>query len=73
MQHEIGEVVTSGVESEQLDVFHVGQPRDRVPIGRIERGEGPRDAVFCQPVLDVLVGGDVHVVVVVQESVRQRA
>src|SRR5205814_5901876 len=63
------EVVARGVEAEELAIEHVRQPGQRVPVGRLQGGEGPGHRLRVQTRLDVGVAEDVLVVVVVHEAV----
>jgi len=44
VQDHAGEVVPAGVKPKELNVRHMGQPRKRMPIAGVWRGEGPLQA-----------------------------
>ena len=57
-------MVLAGVEAEELHVQHVREPGQGMPVGGVGGGEGPRDGLPAQPLLDVRVFGDIDLVVV---------
>ena len=71
VDEQVDEVMAGGAESEQLAINHVGHPGQRMPVGvvAVQTAEGPRDAVPGEAGLDVRVGDNVTVVVVVDEVV----
>ena len=71
VDQQIDEVMAGGAESEQLAINHVGHPGQRMPVGvvAVQTAECPRDAMPGEAGLDVRVGDNVTVVVVVDEVV----
>ena len=67
VEDEIGDVMGAGREPEELHVDEVRQPRQRMPVGVVERGERPRDGRARQPVCDVRVLTDVDGIVELDE------
>jgi hypothetical protein len=65
----VHEVVGAGVEPEELDVEHVGEPRERVPVEGVEGRPGPEEPLPREALEDHRVLRHVHVVVVVEEGV----
>ena len=49
VQRHARRVMARGVEAEELDVEHVRHPGERVPVGRLHRGEGPGHRLGAQP------------------------
>jgi hypothetical protein len=60
--------MSAGVDAEELDVDHVADPRQRMPV-EVEGPERPRDAVRGEPFLHLIVVRDVDRVVVAEELV----
>ena len=72
MQQYIGAVMASRIELKELPVQSVRKPGHGMPIGLIVGGESPRDRVPGEPRLNVVVLGDIAVVVVIDERVMNR-
>jgi hypothetical protein len=53
------QVVPAGVEAKQLDVELVREPRQRMPVGRMSRGQRPGQGRSVQAARDVTVLADV--------------
>ncbi len=68
MQDNIGHMESSRLRSVEGSIQLQGQPRERVPIGAIECRKSPLNVGDCQPGLNVIVAGDVKVVVVIGEA-----
>ena len=69
VQKEAHQVVAPRVQAEELNVGHVRQPRERVPVVDVGGGKGPHEAVHGQPPPDDRVIGDIVVVVEADEAV----
>jgi hypothetical protein len=59
----VDEMVSAGIQAEQFDVQHVGQPRHWVPVSRVSCRECPADARPREPRTDLWVLVDVGRVV----------
>ena len=66
-------MVAHRIQPEELDVRHVREPRQRMPIARRRRLKCPDDAGRRQSALDVCVGGDVGRIIIIDKTARQRA
>jgi hypothetical protein len=69
VQKEAHQVVPPCVQTEELDVGHVHEPGERVPVVDVGGGKGPDEAVYGQPLPDDRIVGDV--VIVVEDDQRQ--
>ena len=47
MKKQIGQMVSARVHAKELNIQHVGQPGNRVPVAGMGRPEGPDDAFFA--------------------------
>ena len=63
MQDQVRRMMAGRVRPVALNIQHVRQPRQRVPIRRVKRGEGPANAGRRDALLNVGIMSDVHVVV----------
>ena len=70
VQHDVDQQNLPRIEAEHLHVRHVGNPRQRQPIRRIELREGPFDVRPCQAGRDVIVLRQVFQIVDVGQAVR---
>ena len=68
VNQQAGEVMSRRVLMEQLPVERVRKPGERVPVRLLGRGEGPRDRVQAEAVVDVGILGDIAVIVVIDEG-----
>ncbi|MGD0521096.1 MAG: hypothetical protein ABSA48_07550 [Terracidiphilus sp.] len=73
VQAQIGHMVTAGIFAIKLPVDHVGDPRQRVPVGRMEGCKCPLDALRGYPLLHVAVLHDIVVIVQRNEIVAPHA
>src|SRR5688500_16785175 len=62
------DVKRARIEAEQLDIKHVGEPGQRMPVVLMVRGEGPTQAFCRQACLSRRVGSYVSRVVIIDES-----
>ena len=62
-------VVPAGLQPVDLNVQHVGKPRQRVPVARVHAHERPADPLQREPGHDRRIAGDIVWIVVVQEAV----
>ena len=69
MEQDVYEVVRPWIESEQLDIQHMRQPCQRMPVGRVGRGERPDEAFSGQACSYVGIFEDVLPVIEVHELV----
>ena len=69
VQEKIHQVMTAALESEQLVIEHVGEPRERKPVRAFGSGERPCDTVRTEALMYVLVIDDVERVVVIYKVV----
>ena len=72
MQQNVGKVVTGGAQPKHLDVSHVREPSDRVPVGFGGSGKSPGYAGARETLLHLIVIRDVGRVVIADEAVSQR-
>ncbi len=63
MEEDIDEMHAARVDAEQVDVQHVGEPGQRMPVARINGCEGPLGAVDRQSGQNMPVFNNVHFVV----------
>jgi hypothetical protein len=56
-----------GVQPEELNIKHVGKPRERVPELGVERRERPTDSLHRKTALNRPVFGDVFGIVINKE------
>ena len=68
VEREVGQMVRAGLEAEELDVRHVRDPREGVPVAFLSRPEGPGDVVRGEAGRDVPVFS--HVLRVVESDER---
>ena len=59
VEAEAGEMMAGRAQAVELHIQHVGEPGQRVPVGRVAGGESPPEALECQPGLDMEVFRDV--------------
>src|ERR1700687_4231494 len=71
MEQEAGRVVARGIRTEELDVKHVGQPGQGMPVCDGPRREGPRDRSRRQTREDLRVLVHVEVVVEPDETISK--
>ncbi len=55
MEKQVGAVVEMGIHSEELNIQHVGQPRNRMPVGGVSARECPMNSLEGQTGPDVRV------------------
>ena len=69
MQHHLDHQVSSGVGPEELDVQHVRQPGQRMPIGFIllRKTEGPTESFDSEPIKNTRVFRDIRAIVIDDE------
>jgi hypothetical protein len=67
MNKHVYQVMPARIESEYLDIKHVRDPRNRVPIAGMEFGESPDKTLGGQAVNDVSVLCDIAGIVIVNE------
>ena len=72
VQKHVREMMTARFQIEQLDIDHVRDRRERVPIVFIEMRERPADSRQAQSARNLSVFVNVFVVVVVHEIVAER-
>ena len=68
MEQQVDLMVPRRVETKQLHVQSVREPRHRMPVQRVKSGECPLHGVPVQTAFDVDVVGDVLVVVQIEEG-----
>ena len=62
-------MVTARIHAVELYVRHVRYPGDRMPVGCFYRGKGPQNIFTGYAADDMRVGGNVDIVVKIQELV----
>lgn len=67
VKKDVSEMMPAAVQSVKTDAQHVGEPRQRKPVGRVARPEGPRDGYWTQAIPDIEVVDDEFRVVVTGE------
>ena len=67
VKKEVDLVMSSRVEPEPLNIEHVGEPGQRMPVAVFERAEGPPDSLQAQAVADDRILYDVLVVIISNE------
>ena len=67
VEQDVDQMMHPAVHAEELDIQHMGEQRDRHPVGGNHRGEGPFNAVRGQAGLDMEITRDVVLVVIVDE------
>jgi len=68
MQHDIDEVMRSGIQAKQLAIRHVGKPGEWMPVRLVET-ESPIYIVETQTCRDVNVPGDIYAVIQGEELI----
>lgn len=68
MKEQVNDMKAAGAETEQLDIEHVRQPGQWVPIAVMECRESPADVFPGHAALNDLIGTDVSRIVVVYEA-----
>ena len=68
MDQEADQVMAGGVEAEKLDVQHVGEPGERMPVALVAGRERPGDGGPGQPALNGWVFINVGLVVAIDEG-----
>ena len=68
VQQHVDEVHRARIQAEQRAVRHVRQPRERMPVAGVVRGECLRDVRPVQTVFDEPIFRDVFWVVIVHEA-----
>jgi len=69
MNYNVGEVMSARVHAVKLDVSHVRQPGDRMPVACIKRGKGPNNIFACYAVCHMKVVRHVFIIVETHERV----
>src|SRR5262249_12089260 len=69
VQNDIGEMMSSRIQVKQLIVNSMRNPRQRMPVRGVECRERPADRAPVQSRLYVTICCDVHIVVVVHETI----
>ena len=69
MKKHISHVMSSGIESTEFVIEHMGQPCQRMPISSIGGREGPADVSPGQPPLNVRVVSDIQIVIQADELI----
>jgi hypothetical protein len=67
MKNEIHQVVPPRTHSEELNIQHVGEPRQGMPVTGMTRREGPFKTFHGQTGLYLRVLGDIHIIIIVDE------
>ncbi len=71
VKQEAGGMMPGCVETEELDVHHVGNPCQGMPIGHDGRAKGPGNIVKRQARLQKAILRDVAGIVVIDKTVRE--
>ncbi len=71
MKRKAGGMMSGGMQAEELDVGHVGDPGERMPVGHDGGAERPDDVVEREAGLQKAILGNVAVVVVIDETVGE--
>lgn len=64
MQKEVGKMMTGRIQTKALNIQHMGEPRERVPIGSVAGRKSPLKALQCKSLLHMHIVGDVFIVVI---------
>ena len=72
VQQNIGEVLRTRLQTEDLAVDHVRNDCERMPITRLHINKGLRQSMQAQPSFDQRIVVDVRLVIVIDEVERQR-
>ena len=67
VEQEVGEMVPCRLQPEELDIYHVGDPGQGMPVAGMAGGACPKDPLHGKAVLDVPVAGDVLRIIVINE------
>jgi hypothetical protein len=67
VEQEIGEMMPSRLQSEELHIDHMGDPGQGMPVAGMARGERPQDPLHGKAVLNVPVFGDVIRIIEINE------
>lgn len=63
MEDEVVDMVSSGIETVKFIIEHKRQPDERMPQVIVFCAESPADALRCDAGLDIVVFGDIHVII----------
>ena len=63
-------MVSARIHAKELDVQHMRQPGNRVPIARMGRTEGPDDAFPAQPLTHKTILGHIFIIVITDKFMR---
>ena len=69
MNKEVYQVMPAGLRSEHLNVQHMGQPGNRMPVAGLVGGKRPDDTLDRQAVLYVGIFTDIFIVIVVNKFI----
>ena len=68
VNHQIGYMVTAGIQSMDLGIHHVGQPRQRVPVGAAGGCESPQNTLEGKPMHHIRIFFDIGIVIKLNEG-----
>jgi len=71
MKKETGGMMPGGMEGKELDVGHVGNPGERMPVGHDGGAEGPGNVVEGESRLKISVLRDVAGIIVIDKAVGE--
>src|SRR6266513_5698189 len=72
MEQETGKMVPGGVQAVELDIQHMRQPRQGMPIVGMKGGKSPDKAAVRDAGFDIFVFGYIRRVVIIDEVVEKK-
>ena len=63
MQEQAGEMMAGGIQSVELEIHHVRNPGQRVPVAGAEGRKSPNNSRPAHPLFDHAVGSDIIAIV----------
>ena len=71
MKENVSQMMSPRLESVELAIQHMRDCGERVPVGRVNMGEGPFNIAWGETIDDCRIGVNVRTIVVIHEVVMQ--
>ncbi len=68
MEDQIREVMHARIQSEQLNIQHVRYPSEGMPVGGMNRSQGPHNILKAQAALDMGILSHIFLIIVIQKG-----
>ena len=69
MNQDANQVMAPGLQTKELHIKKMGDPRDRMPASRVTSGSGPRQAGPGNTFLNMRIGSHVQWIVITNEVI----